>query len=645
MKKGLCIYLLCTAWSLSQVETPLDSPPEPAAEQSQLEQYKQKYPGADAVFLSYEDHFRHIASKGVAANWQLKHQVKRSYLLINNDNENLTTFKVRTYKDQDLKDVQLKVIYPSGKEHEITKKGLQHTKENDTETYQVIYSGTEPGCIIEEEFLIVDNKPYLTLEMSIQHSLPCENMHASISYPSYWNARVKRIAVSQPFKLEETIDDDHDITTLTYKKDFVPAYDLDEPYSAPVKWYSNYVLFHITQLHFGGRNHVEPQNWAEFGAKFKDYVMDRKAKFSSLVKKTAASITRNSKSDLEKYKAIVKYVQDEFQLGESFPKNYAKMIKKKTGNYLAMTGLAHRLLTASGIEADFLLIHSAYDGYFDWRFYVYSEMNIPAVMAIIDGEAYVTLPYIKNLPPEHIPRRLQGQPAIKISEKGFAKRSKVPIGNHLENKTEEFYDLKLQEDGTILVEERKVFHGSEAYYLRRELEDISEEETEELLADLLTYSDGEIGDKKQEIIGLEAFGTPLEIKLSYQIDNLLSVMPDEVIFQTAGLFSPVSSQKTKVVKAERKNPIWIPYDQKTTKHIAIQFPENWAVQTVPQNQEISNKLGSLKAQYESKTGSLEIHQELNMNKTIERKAFFPVLLELLGTQNSFNIPTMVFEIR
>ncbi len=119
----------------------------------------------------------------------------------------------------------------------------------------------------------------------------------------------------------------------------------------------------------------------------------------------------------------------------------------------------------------------------------------------------------------------------------------VPVGTDIQNKIKESYKVTLDEQGPIHVEEKKTFVGYYAQELRNKLEDLKEDEQKESIEALLTYDDGMVALTSYEILNLEAYKKPLIVKLEYDIDNLLTVLSNEVIFQTGGLFSPASGTK------------------------------------------------------------------------------------------------------
>jgi hypothetical protein len=137
----------------------------------------------------------------------------------------------------------------------------------------------------------------------------------------------------------------------------------------------------------------------------------------------------------------------------------------------------------------------------------------------------------------------------------------------------------------------------------------------------------------------------LQIKLEYTIDNLVTVTPEEVIFQTGGLFSPSSTGgERKVDTSERRNPIRIYNDEQTNKNITVQYPASWQLSSTLADIQRSNDFGSVEGKYENSPGKLSIRQTRLLKQSSAPKEKFPELLELISRQSKLSIPTIIFKV-
>jgi len=135
---------------------------------------------------------------------------------------------------------------------------------------------------------------------------------------------------------------------------------------------------------------------------------------------------------------------------------------------------------------------------------------------------------------------------------------------------------------------------------------------------------------------------PLKVHLEYRIDNLLTLAGGEVLFNTAGLFSPLSSLKTKVVAKDRRNPIRIHFDEQAVKAITLHFPATWTLAHPPADRKVETCFGSLVQAFSPGTGTFQARQTLILKKAFEPKEKFPELLPLIGSTSRMSLPTLVF---
>jgi len=219
----------------------------------------------------------------------------------------------------------------------------------------------------------------------------------------------------------------------------------------------------------------------------------------------------------------------------------------------------------------------------------------------------------------------------------------LPRTSPAETVTDVRYDLQIKPSGEIEVTERKTLRGAEAYEMRQALQDLNESERKNRLKEFLTYTDGDVEWTSREVIRQEAFDKPLEIRLQYTIDNLVTLTPKEVLFQTSGLFSPLTGTKKRVDPDGRTNPIQIYFTQTLKKHISIQYPSSWRLQTILEDVSFENRFGSITGTYETNDNTLVVDQEVTLQRSKDDAHGFPDLLRLIGSGSELQIPTLIFQ--
>ena len=383
-----------------------------------------------------------------------------------------------------------------------------------------------------------------------------------------------------------------------------------------------------------------PRTWSDYAESFKRYVMDNNAHFSNRLNSRTKKLVAGKTDRLEILDTIVTYVQEEVDTdGGSDVGNFAKILKTGKGNQISNTALARKMLSSAGIKSSMVLIHSAVDGYFDPSFISTEQLYIPAVLAQVGGRDYYVFPYMEGLPIDHLPKPLQGQSALVIRDDGTTRLTETPRGNLAENDTTKSCVITLDEKGGVNVTETITLRGSSAYMVRDMLKQLKDDERNEVLEELISYSEGELEVKSKVFKGIEDRSAPMIAELTYRIDNLVTITPDEVLFDAGGLLSPLSKSKTGIDPNKRQNPIFIPYDEQYHKEIKIRFPENWTLTGQPEAIDYSNLFGSIKNQSEVANNELVLNQKLDLKKSLEPKEKIEELLMLTGQTSAFQSRT------
>lgn len=616
--------------------------------QVDLAEYEKKYSKYDGVFLESEQTLEHVG--GDRSSWYFYKMRRLRFLVLNPDAEWLTTFKLDVEDGVRVDQIYINILSPDGT---VRRYGLGDLKieksTGDDKVYKFAYPDIQKGSIIEEGYELRQN-PYgdasiLRHSIPLQFSVPCEHLSVTYAFPEWWGIQFKTNEAGETEPYKTTTDHENHKISVKYEASMVPAVE-DEPYSPFFRELATFMEFMVTKLSMSPVTYASPASWSVFADDFKGYFIDKESFWSGKVGSTVDDLIEHKSSKYDRLDTIISYIQENIKVGSNRGNdNFADVLKNGEGNWYMITGLARAMLEKADIPADFLLIHSARDGYFDKKYISYDQLYLPAVSAVIDGRTYVVFPYIKHLPVDHIPDYIQGQTALKISGDGFNGFLDIPRAG-IENSTvQETYDLTIDEDGNITVEEEKTLLGANAYSVRESLVDLKDDEIDKTMKELLTYSEGDVRLVSHEIVNQNDYKKPLVIKLRYTIDNLVTVTPEEVIFQTGGLFSPSSSQKLKVDTEERKNPIRIYYDERFTKNIDIHYPASWTLGTTLKDVQYENEFGSIKASYNVGAGECRVAQERVLKSTKESKDKINDLLAVTGRKSRLYIPTLIFQVK
>jgi len=612
--------------------------------------YQTKYEGHDGVFTHWEETAEHVTLSDMSgmAHWDYFQDSRIRYVVLDPEAEWLTTFRREVESGGEFEGVALRVTAPDGTVRMFSEDDLVEEESSGRTVYKLAYPNIEAGTIVEENVRIHYEAgsrftPPLEYDIPLQSSIPIEKLSYRFAYPSWWAIQLKKVEDRRlPHYITE-YDEEQKKTFLIHEATDVPAVP-DEIYAPYFKEMAEYMEFQITELSIGPSKYEARATWEEMAEQFKQYAFKRGGFFSNPVRRALDDLDLDGMTDEQKLDAIVTYLQDTIEPGRSSKNDFNTVLKEGRGSWYLITGLAQAMLEEAGVRANYVLIHSAQDGYFDRSYVTGSQLYIPAIAAVIEAEDRVVFPWAEGLPVTHVPEYFQGQPAMRIDSDGFAGFMTVPAGNAADNATEENFVVTIDEEGVVQVEEERVFRGSNAYTLRRALDDLTEEERDETIEDLLTYTDGEVQDLDYTVENEAAPKQPLVIRLTYTIDNLVTVTPEEVLFQTGGLLSPASSASIKVDTEERQSPIRIHFDEVQKKRIELRYPEYWSLTTELEEAAVQNMFGSLDSRYAVNAGSMVADHTLTLRQADAPANRFRTLLNLTGSRSRLHLPTLVFAV-
>ena len=602
----------------------------------------------DAHYFRYETTREHIFTLPQRDVWIYLEDVRGQYVVLDPESERMTTFRMTLPRRADIEDAFFRVTSPAGVVETFTMADLIQERDGDLMTYKLAYRAVERGSLIEEAFRIKhewadDYQPPLYHDIRLQQSVPTDTLIARYIFPPTWGLRLKQTSPGfvQPMDITERADGRRVLQVTTVNTPGFP----DEPYAPSFKEVAPYWEFAVNKIAVASG--VPPlysaaDSWEELGEDWKDYAFKRGGLFSDPVRRKLGDIIPDpSISDSAKVAQITTWVQSNIEVGGD-ARDLGGVLRDGKGDPIRITSLTQALLDEAGVETSFLLIHPASEGYFDQSFIHDGQFELPAVLARVPGQDYILFPYIDGLPFSFIPEEYQGAPAMRINSDGFDGFITLPQPRAQTYAVDSRYEIKIDEEGIVRVDETATLRGFAAFAMRNRFEDLTEEERETEARELLTYTETEVDDFTYELIDEDDANAPLGIRLTYSIDDLVTITPEEVIFQTGGLLSPASLKAFSVDVRERQLPIKIANDERTTKRLSIQFPESWTLSTALDNVNERNRFGQALANYTVTQGEILGMQRISLNESNAPRTEYGVLLKITGAGSKLHVPTLVF---
>ena len=613
-------------------------------DQQTIQQYEQKYHGAPAVYLNWSFVKEHVGKSPVLTMFEV---FESHRLILNPESRKYSTFRLEIDASiQELDSIQLVIVSPGGRRSVFGKNDLRvEPASGDSTVYKFVYPDVQKGSQIRESYLVktVSEKSHWTSghHIPLQFDIPADSVHFSYVYPINWWLRFKRRSSDaniDPVITFDTASNGHIFDTLLVD---VPAVS-DEPYTPRDRSAYDFLRFHVT----GHTSYTRPWTWGAItnGVRWGSATVARMREDPQIVTIAQEAVV-NAVNFEDTCTAIVFWVQDNIEKGHCYGCTYNEVLERGVGSLYVINEITMAMMHAVGLKSEAMLIHPASHGFFDEDFVDLSELTTPVVAAMNSSDTVVCIPYIKHLPSGVLPVDLQGRPAILVEKNGDAEIGRVPEPIAHRNTKEEEYSLTIDENGLIKVEEKKYFRGLSAYLMRSALREAKDSEMEDFMAELLTYDEGDVKLGEYNIENMDDYRQPLVITLNYTIDNLVTVTPEEVIFQTGGLFSPSSERKIKIETDDRVNPIRIYADEEVIKRITINHPPEWALDTKLKPVKFDNQFGELDATYTSESGRFTAEQRRLLKKASEPKEKIDDLMMITSRRSQLSIPTLIFTVK
>lgn len=589
-----------------------------------------------------------------AGVWDYVLDVRRQYVVLDPAEARATTFRIDTDRRDVLEGVRLRVLSPDGAERLFSATDLIREATPEGTVYRLAYPDVREGTVVEESFRTRRSwdrtfEPPLYHDVRLQYDVPVEHLTFRYIYPSAWALALKKTgAQSMPdFQVDRDSHPRH--TILTARRDHVPAF-ADEPFSPFFKEVGPYLEFAVTKIYAGDLLplYAAPETWEALAARFGRYVFSRRGGTSGPVAQQARAIADPAQPDSLRLAAVVGWVQNTITPTDGEPGDgaldLAETLRTRRANDLLITGLTQAMLEETGFEADFVLLHPASEGFFDPAFVDARQFTAPAVLVRLEGADRVVFPYLAGVPVTYVPEQYQSAIAMRVGADGLGGFVRLPAGDASQSTTEETVDVQITPDGVVEVQETATLRGAAGVGMRTLLRDLTPDEREARLRSFVAYDEGETRDFSYTVEGESNPESDVVVTLRYAIDDLVTVTPEEVLFQTGGLLSPASLSTVERAGASRRNPIHIYRTSTTDKTIRIRYPEAWALTTPLEDAGDQTQFGRAVARYALAPGLVTATQRIQLRPGTGEASDADALLRLIGASSRLSVPTLVFSV-
>ena len=613
----------------------------------QVAQLRKEYPEDKAVFLHREQTIEHMEEFSTGY-WSAREINILRYVVFDPNHEPLTTFKRTVARHWELSDVDILVLSPDGREQRFKKGDLIEEKRfGGGRAYKLAYPRVTSGTIIEERVESYcpnpqDANDLFNISIPLRFSYPALKAVAAISYPRKWSLIVKKVAPDRARPISVYGSGDNRVVRAEASN--VPPQP-GEPYSPYDDEDGDYLRLYVNHARTELMAYYGSRSWERRAYRHLKYVVNNDATFSRLVAKRAREVTRGARTDLEKFKAIVEYAQQEVQGDEEYEeKDFVDVLKTMRGSSWQVVGLAHQMARKIGLDVRYLMIHSAEDGHFDRGFTSPVEPGVAALQVTIDGKAHYGFPTMKWLPVDMFVAWLQGRPAYKVSAGGFDGFVTLPVHKHEDRRVESVVSVNISEEGTLDVHKVVTHHGVSAYGQRKRLADLKASKLQQMLKNDLIGVEGDVTVQAVKIVNLQDIYKPLKKINTFRVENALVMAPGEAFLRSGGLFSSSFQTSRSGKRKGRVRPVVSYSDNMFEEEMAITAPKGWTLKKEPAALGFKNRCGEVSVQVASEApGRLRVKRGWKLNRFSFPAKEHKVLEAFLDANEHGGVPTLVFE--
>ncbi|UJH91200.1 DUF3857 domain-containing protein [Antarcticibacterium sp. 1MA-6-2] len=367
-----------------------------------------------------------------------------------------------------------------------------------------------------------------------------------------------------------------DCVVSEYAMKNIPAF-IEEPYLTSRYNYISrieYELIDITRL--DGVVKKFTQEWEDVDSQLKNHKsLGKQLRRSSLVKDLLPLQLQQQPNSLEKAKDIYRFVQMNYNWNGEYKifqdLDLKDVIKDNSGNVAGINILLHNIYEEEGFKVLPILGSTRSNGTISKLHPVLSEYNYVMLQLEVEGKKYVLDATEKNLGFGDVAFRSLNQYARLLN---FDKESSwIDIAPEKFSEIKILDSLKLNADGTTHGTSRHFYSGYHALSARNSLEELSEEEIFNKLANPSSFAvSNEVTIRNKENI-------EENLEIIYQLQNQ-SQMINNVIY-----FNPFSFKffsKNPLQLQKRNYPIDFGYKDAYSYYINIEIPENYKVEELPE---------------------------------------------------------------
>lgn len=486
---------------------------------------------------------------------------------------------------------------------------------DDTKSLNFIYSNLDEGGKTKLEYTEIVKNPRFLSPLYFGNFYPIKNKKVTLVADKEINFRFKEFnteGYSIAFKKEEKRNSNiytweiKDVDEIKYESS-VPTYKKVLPHIVPIiTSYKNKnnevkVLNDVADLY----------NW--YYSMVKD--VNQQPTDTALVS-LVNDITKDSKTDLEKVRAIyywtqqnIKYIAFEYALGGFIPREANDVFNKKYGDCKDNSSILFEMLKIAGLKGNLTWIGTRKIPY------TYTELPTPMVdnhmiLSYTEGNKTYFLDATGRYLALEMPSSfIQGKEALIGDGEGKFRIETVPVMSPKTNSYKESSQLSIK-DNQLIGKGETTLSGYYKIDFYNQLESKNSEK------ELKTYYTVKLrkGSNKFLIDNFQetnkySYDDDFKINYEFNISDYSQQLGDE-IYVNLNLNRDISYYKT---EDDRENEVEVKYKSDYIFENTLEVPENYSVDYLPENYELNNDYFKCKISYKQENNTIIYTHQLTMD--------------------------------
>lgn len=486
---------------------------------------------------------------------------------------------------------------------------------DDTKSLNFIYSNLDEGGKTKLEYTEIVKNPRFLSPLYFGNFYPIKNKKVTLVADKEINFRFKEFnteGYSIAFKKEEKRNSNiytweiKDVDEIKYESS-VPTYKKVLPHIVPIiTSYKNKnnevkVLNDVADLY----------NW--YYSMVKD--VNQQPTDTALIS-LVNDITKDSKTDLEKVRAIyywtqqnIKYIAFEYALGGFIPREANDVFNKKYGDCKDNSSILFEMLKIAGLKGNLTWIGTRKIPY------TYTELPTPMVdnhmiLSYTEGNKTYFLDATGRYLALEMPSSfIQGKEALIGDGEGKFRIETVPVMSPQTNSYKESSQLSIK-DNQLIGKGETTLSGYYKIDFYNQLESKNSEK------ELKTYYTVKLrkGSNKFLIDNFQetnkySYDDDFKINYEFNISDYSQQLGDE-IYVNLNLNRDISYYKT---EDDRENEVEVKYKSDYIFENTLEVPENYSVDYLPENYELNNDYFKCKISYKQENNTIIYTHQLTMD--------------------------------